>query len=199
MQPISVRGTLWIATLGVACLGLAVGSRRSLRVAAVAGLAWLATAAVTIAWPDEQRFLRAIVLPSGDDAGRAGRLFAERDVSLVGVRAMHAIGGVSDREIEGFAGPLDGVYDAMEALDGAVVVAPFVSTAFGSQSADRFDAFVPSSSRSTAITSRSSSSAPSSRSRSARSSPGSGTVPINRPLDCDRGGALERARAPAQR
>lgn len=142
MQPISVRGTLWSATLGVACLGLAVGSRRSLRVAAVAGLAWLATAAVTIAWPDEQRFLRAIVLPSGDDAGRAGRLFAERDVSLVGVRAMHAIGGVSDREIEGFAGPLDGVYDEMEALDGAVVVTPFVSTAFGSQSADRFDAFV---------------------------------------------------------
>lgn len=147
-QPISARGTAWLVLGGLAVLALGIGTRPARSFAVLVAFAWIFVVVATLAWPapaaDPSRptYLERVVLPDGEPASRLGRIFAERDVSLVGVRVMHAIGAVGDHELEGFEAPLAVHYDAIEASDGELAPTPFLSTALGSQSSRRFDAFV---------------------------------------------------------
>ncbi|AKF03654.1 alpha/beta fold hydrolase [Sandaracinus amylolyticus] len=140
-QPISTRGLAWIVCAAAAICALAIGTRITRRVAGAIVLVWLGVIVATLAWPArEGAYLGAIVLPSGERASSLGRVFAERDVSLVGVRLMRVTRGVSARELDGF--DVASVYEELEASDGAVTSTPFLSTVLGEQRASRFDAFV---------------------------------------------------------
>ncbi|MDQ3032264.1 MAG: hypothetical protein M3Y87_07600 [Myxococcota bacterium] len=142
-QPISARGVAWVVLGMVAVVALAIGGTRGRVAAGLAVGAWISVIVATLAWPlRDDAFLRAIVLPSGEAAGAGGRVFAERDISLVGVRLLRLRRGFSDRELEGFVPALTRAYDEIDRDAGEVASVPFLSTLFGRQSAARFDAFV---------------------------------------------------------
>lgn len=143
-QPISARGLAWLLCAAVAIVGLAIGARWARIVAGLAGIAWLGVIATTLVWPARTgvSFLEPMVLPERAPPSVLGRVFAERDVSLVGVRLMRALRGVSARELEGFEAPLAALYGEIEARDGVVTSTPFLATMLGEQDAWRFDAFV---------------------------------------------------------
>lgn len=146
-QPISVRGISWLIAgalviVSLASLGGSARAHRLGKASMVFGIAtWAMAIALSLVWPSaDSPFLRTFELPSGEPASRLGRLVAERDVALVGVRLARLTRSVTSRELDGFAPSLSQAYDELDA-DG-MSSAPFVRTVLGRQRPDAFDAVV---------------------------------------------------------
>lgn len=146
-QPISARGISWLLAGTLMVVGLAsLGGSGRLhgigKTSIALGVAtWTIAIALALTWPSsESPFLRILELPSGEPASPLGRVIAERDVALVGIRLVRLIRGVTSRELEGLAPSLERAYDDLDA-DG-MSNAPFVRTMLGRQRADAFDAVI---------------------------------------------------------
>ena len=144
-SPLSMRGWLGIGIAVALVGGLLAWGPRGRWLIGLAIAAAIGGSAVLLAAPPQRDdpFLDAITLPADEPAPRYGRLIAERDVALIGFRAMRLTGGVRADELEGFARPLAGLYAELDD-DDPLRPATQIDTALGRQTAARFDAFVAS-------------------------------------------------------
>jgi pimeloyl-ACP methyl ester carboxylesterase len=145
---LSPWGWLWSLDACLLGVGLATWSRedgRSARalVVALVGLVSLASARVAFFGGGDRAFL--VVL---DDEGREvsaarwiDRLFEERDASMVGSRALVALGLVPAREFPALPALLDASYDAAEE-DAPRLGTPVPATLLGLQSPEASDTIV---------------------------------------------------------
>jgi hypothetical protein len=141
MAPFSGSSWLALTSLGLAGVALVVGTERLRRIlGAASGTLCLAFFAARLVGAKAE-FTHMIRMPDGSPSSRwAGRLLDEEDASLLGARALGALGRIPRDEADRLVPAMREAYAVMrEGDDNDVISSPVLDTGLGRQGPSGFD------------------------------------------------------------